>query len=282
MRSYPNKNKSWETLKRRVMRIGHNILTLLGFIIGEPRIGFTPESQAIAKRRRNRIIIFLIVILLMALLVIISIPWIRYYNLLIQSEIALSDGFLFIASFWGAILGAIVTGFATVITTWLIINRSNRLDYHRERIEHLPVLSIREIRGVSFVEDSILLPNGITLSQSQSYQEVNVYCDNDLNKFFELSNIGSGMAIAIETRDLTDEHNEAYFPGITTKDIVYLVYGVPLEAKNGKITFAFKDIFDNQYQQNFHYEINANRDIRFSGGSVPELIKPTMRFRYVQ
>ena len=282
MKSSKNTFKVWDNFKYRTMRIGHNILTLLGFIIGKPGIAFSPESKAVAKRRRNRILIFLITSLSLIFLAIWGIPWIRYYNTLIQGKIASTDGLLFIASFWGAILGAIVTGFATVITTWLIVNRSSRLDYHRERIEHLPVLSIHEIRGASFIDDSISLPNGITLSQSQSYQEVQVYCDTELNRVFELSNIGSGMALAIETRDLTDEHNDAYFPGITTRDVVYLVYGVPLELNAGHIRFIFIDIFDNEYQQSFYYEINAKRDIRFNGGSIPELIKPTLRFRYVQ
>jgi ABC-type Fe3+ transport system permease subunit len=55
-------------------------------------------------------------------------------------------------SFWGSIIGAMIAGLVTICTTYLIIRRSYKIDYHRERMDVLPFFEIKMIKKSFFNE----------------------------------------------------------------------------------------------------------------------------------
>jgi heme/copper-type cytochrome/quinol oxidase subunit 4 len=155
----------------RLNRIFHNIKEVWYVISGRLIISIEPEKHAKAEKRRNRIIGSLVALVLLSILLIIGIPWIKYYNTIIKQQISNTDALQFISTFWGAIIGALLAASLTIISTWMIINRSYRVDFHRDRIDHLPVLCLHEIRGAVLDEDGIKLPDGnYSIGRTREYQ----------------------------------------------------------------------------------------------------------------
>ena len=282
MKKEPRTFTFWDSVKSRLSRIGYNIRLIGDLISGTFSLKYEPEAFASAEKRRNKALLIIVAVTILSLLLILGIPWLRYYDQIVKLNISNSDGFLFIGSFWGAILGSIFAGIATVITTWMIINRSYRIDFHRDRIDHLPILSIREIRGAIYEKDIIIFPNGTIVSEERNYQEVFAPCKNGFQEILEVTNVGANVALNVSTKGFTDEHNEAYFSGITTKDIVYIIFFTSPDVDSKKITLEFWDIFGNKYEQSFTYKINQTQNLIFVGGSVPTLIERTQRIRYTQ
>ena len=266
----------------RLDRILHNLREVWYVISGRLIIAIEPEAQAKAEKRRNRIIIFLVAIVLSSLLLIIGVPWIRYFNQLVKQQISNSDGLLFISSFWGAIIGALLAASLTIISTWMIINRSYSVDFHRDRIDHLPILCLHEIRGAIFCEDRIKLPNETFVWSEQEYQKFHEYDEMLLTKILEISNIGAGIALNISTTNGYYEGPPVHFAGITPKNVVYLVYSACTEVPSDTISLFFEDIFENKYRQDFSYDMSDEYNMFFIGGSIPILIEKTKRIRYTQ
>lgn len=266
----------------RLARIFHNIKEVWHVISGTLIIAVEPEERAKAEKRRNRIIATLVAIVLLTILLIIGIPWIKYYNEIVKLQISKSDGLQFISTFWGAIIGALLAASLTIISTWMIINRSYRVDFHRDRIDHFPIMCLHEVRGAIFCDDEIRLPNGTTVRSEQEYQKFQEYDEMQLTKIIEISNIGVGIALNISTTYGYYEGPPVRFAGITPKNVVYLVYSACTEVPSDTISLYFEDIFENKYLQEFRYEMNANYDMYFIGGSVPKLIERTKRIRYTQ
>ncbi len=270
-----------DTGSDRLNRILWNLHEVWQIISGALLISIEPEEHAKAEKRRNHIIIGFLIILLLVLLLIVGVPWIKYFNSVISQKVTNSDGLQFISSFWGAIIGALLAASLTIISTWMIINRSYRVDFHRDRIDHLPVLSLREMSGAVYNEVEIKLRDGTSVWSVQEFQTSNHDVAN-LCKILEISNIGSGIALSISTTSGYDDEIPAYFTGITPKNVVYLVYGASSKVPCGTINLWFQDIFENKYLQKFNYELNDKNDMFFIGGSVPTLVERTRRIRYLQ
>lgn len=266
----------------RILRILHNLKEVWYVISGTLIIAVAPEERAKAEKRRNHIIIGFITIVLLTILLIIGIPWIKYYNELVKQQITNSDGLQFISTFWGAIIGALLAASLTIISTWMIINRSYRVDFHRDRIDHLPILCLHEVRGALFNEDGIKLIDGTPIWSEQEYQKSHNYDETQLTKILEISNIGMGIALNISTTDRNFEGPQVHFAGITPKNVVFLVYSACTKVPSDTITLRFEDIFENKYLQEFNYDMNDKYDMYFIGGSVPKLVERTKRLRYTQ
>lgn len=282
MRKQKRRSDYRSTGNYRLDRILENLKEIWYVISGTLIIAVEPEEHAKAERRRNHIFIGFFVIVFILVLLLIGIPWIKYFNGLLKQQISTSDGLQFISSFWGAIIGALLAASLTIISTWMIINRSYRVDFHRDRIDHLPILCLHEIRGAVFNEDGIKLPDGTSVWSEQGYQKSHDFDETQLCKILEVSNIGAGIALSLSTTDGNYEGPQVHFAGITPKNIVYLVYSACTEVPSDTISLRFEDIFENKYLQEFDYQLNDNYDMYFIGGSVPKLIERTKRIRYTQ
>lgn len=266
----------------RLDRILNNIREIWYVISGTLIISVEPEERAKTEKRRKRIIWSIVALTLLSILLIIGIPWIKYYNTIIKQQISNTDALQFISTFWGAIIGALLAASLTIISTWMIINRSYRVDFHRDRIDHMPVLCLHEIKGAVLDKDGIKLPSGATVWSEQQYQFSHKYNEISLNKVIEISNIGSGIALNISSTSGFYEGRSAFFAGISTKDVTYLLYSACTEIPEETIKLWFSDIFGNKYVQEFNYELNEEYDMYFVGGSIPTLFERTKRIRYTQ
>jgi len=268
-------------LKERIKTAFRNIRDFINYLTGYETASFTPGTQEERIQKRERFIIFIVVIGLVTLILCFFIPWERFYRYLLWQPISNESWLGFIASFWGAIAGAIIAGIATVFTTWLIIRRSYRVDYHRERMENLPILqlSLREdvlkrLRG-SKNPEKIIMAEDIWYREFEGLQKESLV--------YEMKNIGRGIAINIHMPE-------------SSKTIVYGTVNYTTLCSGEKrlfiedhtgyservIEFLFFDIFDNLYSQKFVYHHNYENETYSIDMKIPELLIKTKRIRYVQ
>ena len=50
-----------------------------------------------------------------------------------------------IYGFWSGIVGALLAGLVTIFTTYFIIRRSYKVDYHAERIAAMPFFTVKTV-----------------------------------------------------------------------------------------------------------------------------------------
>lgn len=119
-----------------------NISTFLRYITGSEALTFRPGTRLERQKKKTLFWVIISIVVITVIVLYFYITWNRFYHEILGKNIAQENWLGFIASFWGAISGALISGIATVITTWLIIRRSYKIDYHRERIESLPILQL--------------------------------------------------------------------------------------------------------------------------------------------
>lgn len=183
-------------LKERVKHAGKNISKYIRYFCGSYGVEFEPGTQAERKKSIKRLCSVLFIIIAIVIIVIVAVPWIRYYNRILASNIADDSWLGFIGSFWGAVIGAGIASLGTIVTTWMVIRRSYRIDFHRERMEHLPVLEIVERKDIMSELQSSPEKTLFLISKAIWY---NQWDDTLKNKtIFEISNVGAGMAVHVE------------------------------------------------------------------------------------
>jgi hypothetical protein len=177
------------------------------------------------------------------------------------------------SGFWGAILGSLVAGCATICTTYLIIHRDYKIDYHRERMAVLPVLSIRTV-----LNESVYIDNrGDWINQGiaeADYYNIYTYDDNINGKLFEIKNNGTGIAFNVRR-----ENSEGgdFFGDFMQNEKKYIRLYVRDERR---IVLVFNDMYENIYTQALTIKKHFNQYIVMV--SVPELVMRTNRARYQQ
>jgi hypothetical protein len=272
-------------MKERIQRAFENIKDLFKYLTGSPDVDFDPGSQAERKNVLARIITIIFIIVLITIILILLIPWIRYYNSIVDSKDIKADSWLgFIGAFGGAIIGAIIACIGTIVTTWQIIRNSHKDDFHRERMTVLPILEViertdlykkyancsKEKERIGFLQN-----NGIWY---------NPYALDEKNySIFEIRNIGQGIAITVSTVSMKKENGEP------TPEFVHLskdCSGLFLEEYNDKydtlFRFGFYDIYDNYYEQDMTFRYEKQRGLYLVKTKMPVLIRKTPRIRYVQ
>ncbi len=123
--------------------------TLLKFLGGAPCIELYPPTRLEKKIKRRRALAVILVITALALWVYVAYPEVLGWNELYREvwsdmdRIGSVERLSYIATFWGAILGAMIAVLATLFTTGIIIHRERQIDRHNERIAHLPIIEIK-------------------------------------------------------------------------------------------------------------------------------------------
>lgn len=182
-------------------------------------------------------------------------------------------------SFWGSIAGSMVAGLITIFTTYLIIQRSYKIDYHQERIAVLP-----------FFEANIVLNHFSTEREEDIPAEVKDIIKNQIcystclmedAMLIEFKNIGSGPAFQVKVVGLTADYEEPFFQSIVVDKKKYMIC---YSCENMKFKIEFYDIYGNYYFQSFISENNLNWDEGYFELNTypPEIILRTKRTRYVQ
>lgn len=173
-------------------------------------------------------------------------------------------------SFWGSVFGAMIAGLITIITTYWIIKRSYQIDYHNERMEVLPVLSIEIVRRhFSNIEDTEFLSE---LKDKYRIYEHELFDDMML---MEITNIGSGIAFKIEVEGMWGD--EGFFLSEVQKE--KRKYIVTYDREDFHLNVRFYDVYGNLYMQTFESELSNKLCV---SGNPPELVMRTKRIRYCQ
>ncbi len=176
-----------------------------------------------------------------------------------------AEKIVYTISLSGSIIGAVIAGLISILATYFIVHQNYKMDFHKERLSHIPILQIKSYTKLNNTNNDI--PK---LVDGDSYKV-----------FIEISNVGRGIALNVTTWIFEESWNEASF-GIITYDSTKR-FQISFDPDNNVYTlnFRFIDIFDNKYQQGFklHCEDGIIKDINCT---IPTLIQKTRRIRYIQ
>lgn len=183
-----------------------------------------------------------------------------------------------IFGFWGSILGALIAGVVTIFTTYFIIRRSYKVDYHTERIMAMPFFNIvEEFHDISI--DRNEMPKKVKKFWSSHI------CDcvgGDLGTRYNLlkiKNQGRGPAFRMEISGAWPDYENYGWRSMAVDETYYIA--VP-NYSNEKIKLTYYDLYGNYYFQLFVIHENEDRTCMRFEGDPPELIIRTNRIRYTQ
>ena len=221
---------------------------------------------------------FLFVIVMLVLLI----SWFaKYYFTIKVNNVSFDDWNSSAGSFWGAILGAAIAGIATVFTTALVIQRSYKIDYHRERLEVLPVLDMR-ILMEHYVIGEDCERELLQKAKGQARETIispGVYSIGENARVYIIKNIGTGIAYNIQTVNFfAEEFEEARGRGVLAQGDALVI--ATNEKSQGTVSITFCDLYENEYCQ--MYDLSQCYGQTKVTTYPPELIRKTQRIRYTQ
>lgn len=180
--------------------------------------------------------------------------------------------------FWGSIAGSMIAGLITIFTTYFIIQRSYKIDYHQERMAVLPFFETR-IMANHFSTELGEVPKKVKKIIN------NHICFDDCIKedamLIEFKNVGRGPAFQVVIEGLTDDYNNPLFQSIVVMNKKYVVC-YSFNKINIKVRFC--DVYGNYYYQCFVLERNSNDNESYCelNATPPELLLRTKKTRYIQ
>ena len=180
--------------------------------------------------------------------------------------------FVDLSAFYGVIIGSVVTGLVTAFTTFLMIQREYKVDFHHERVEVLPVFTVLKVRNSKqyFDEHGKYLGNDERLYVKCSFGAIE---ENPL--VIRMKNSGKGIALEV-TIDNADEDFLGDFD-VREEKLVYFPYNFE---EKFFMNIKFRDIYDNIYTQRFElYNMGEETLVR---NYSPMLVMRTSRVRYQQ
>lgn len=183
-----------------------------------------------------------------------------------------------IYSFWGSIAGSMIAGLVTIFTTYLIIQRSYKIDFHQERIAVLPFFEI-DVVANHFSTDLDSIPEEIRkIMESHICYSTCIMEDAML---VEIKNVGAGPAFQVKVEGLTVDYEEPLFQSITVDNKKYMIC---YSRNDFNIVLKFSDMYSNYYYQKFYSEMNQEWNDSYIevNANPPEIVLRTKRTRYVQ
>ena len=259
-------SRSWK--EGLFINIGRS-LSLLGDRISYPYVVNMIKDEPVYKKKHDSIP-YIISIMIAGVLFFLVI------RLFIRELPDNSDGWNALNQLYSTLIITCISSFVTVITTFLVIQRSYKIDYHQERLTVMPVLRVYNIANHF---DCEMVPDSLT-GYINSLDLVHAYTSNDA-MLLCIENIGKGISFNTIIRKGVMDDDEFCLSSLGVNDKRYLIM---YSQKEISIKFEFRDIFGNLYYQTcVGYEKDSN-----SGGKIwfqmnpPELVKRTERYRYVQ
>ncbi len=242
------------TMKRDKVPINIRVKQLFQFTSGYRKVEMIPRTEREKQIVRKTVFWILFCIIIIGLL-----------------------GYFFYSFFINNI-EIMLTAIVTIATTYFIVHQSKKVDYHKERLEQLPVIDLAVYNNKQYLSD---------LGENIEY----IYEGHEYNSLLEITNIGKGIAFNVQSYGLT---NDIEYTGYDNWDCTRLrnikvngnkIVGLNCECdvyKRFIIRFRFNDLFENRYQQDFTIKFEDNEKIQYIESGVPELQQRTHRFRYIQ
>ena len=154
------------------------------------------------------------------------------------------------------------------------------MDYHRERIENMPIFLISICKSIKS-------------DPAEFVREGECYAAGGISSealIMTIKNVGRGIALGIRTAGFSDPHEEALIPTIVVNEEKYLVAQLPAQSccdsdneyESSNFSITYTDIFENKYEQRFLVCESKSAENIAVMGYVPKLIEKTERARYVQ
>lgn len=181
-----------------------------------------------------------------------------------------------IYGFWSSIIGSLIAGLVTILTTYFIIHRSYKLDYHNERIAVLPFFQAKVIENHFSIGDKE--PDFVKNISKENICLCHDFCEDSI--LIEITNVGHDIAFMVSVAGAWGDYENYVFQSVYVNEKVYLV----IEAYDRlELVLEYHDLYGNLYYQKF---VRSEKDI--SGGYIgfesapPELVNRTKRTRYCQ
>ena len=180
------------------------------------------------------------------------------------------------SAFISSLMAAIVGGTFTVITTYWIINRDLRIDFHQERLSVMPIFNVKCIFTTDLKDN---IPNKI--KKIIDSDDCTSYVDEEPLMLLEYSNIGYGPAFNVESHGTIagmygGEIEMASFGVSQNKyEVVEKCYKI-------SIRLQFYDLYGNYYYQMIYGGENEFNHAFVINADPPIMVKRTSRIRYQQ
>ncbi len=182
-----------------------------------------------------------------------------------------------IYGFWGSIAGSMIAGLITIFTTYLIIQRGYKVDYHQERMAALPFFEMNVVAR-NFSTQTGELPNHVKEIINRNACFSSELFDDEM--LIEIVNIGNGTAFQTVMEGLTPFYEEPSYQSISLGKKKYMIVR---NRNSGACKLKYYDIYGNYYYQEFHFAVDySQKDLLEVGTKPPELILRTNRIRYIQ
>lgn len=246
-----------------------------------PAIHYERPTKAEREERSKNLRIGTTVVLAAAALIAIISWFAKYYFTVLENNLSFDEWNSSAGSFWGAVLGAAIAGIFTVCTTILVIQRSYKIDYHRERLDALPVLDMKV-----FLEQYKMTENVEKDLQRRAKGQIRDFLIafgasniGENVRIYTIKNIGAGIAYNIQTSNFySEEFEEAFSCGILPQEDTLLL--AASNKSHGEVFLTFFDLYENKYCQKYSL-------CQYGGRTQittypPELIRKTQRIRYTQ
>ena len=172
------------------------------------------------------------------------------------------------SSFLGSACGAGISGFAAIVTSYLVINRNYKVDYHNERLSVLPVFRV-------ICEECETQPNdqgpGIPIRNERENRSKGYYMT------VRIKNIGKGTAFQVILKRSVDDWDSVSAGTFAPSDSTDVIME---QESYSNLFLEYCDIYHNKYIQAF--QVSQDRGDYHVNIYQPDLIERTTRARYQQ
>ena len=187
-------------------------------------------------------------------------------------------------SVFAQILFSIITLLVGVVTTFLTMRQTRKIDYHKERLSVIPIFTAKAIT----VTEGKVNEKGKEKRNSQIFKSIikkesvgyyDLTWDYKVAIIMCIRNDGNGPAYDVEIESVWDDGTNADIGSFSKEQEKYILLN---EYQFGKIQCCYHDLYGNYYVQSLKVA-DKPKGIFFDVSSDPPvLVLRTKRLRYVQ
>ena len=195
-----------------------------------------------------------------------------------QLQMTNEKGMDTIYGFWSGIIGALLAGIVTIFTTYFIIRRSYKVDYHAERIAAMPFFSLKTLFLEFHLDDENIPKKVKKFRKKHSCDWIDGSTDRTY-MMISLKNDGRGPAFHMEIEGRWADYNNCTCRSMMVGEERYLI--IPYYERE-EVRLTYYDLYGNFYSQEFYGKLNAEQTRMLYESDPPRLELRTNRIRYRQ